>query len=92
MEKLSEGFIDCLERGIWKGHIWIYGECWAGKSYQRNERYVSKLLSMGLIAMDTNRTFKEFYVVTDEGRKLVKEIREAKERIRTYNNIHNTSY
>jgi hypothetical protein len=78
MKKLSEGHIDCLIRGLQKGHIWTYGNCWAGKSFQKNERYVSKLKLMGLIENknDTpNNTFaNEFYYLTDEGKKVINDI------------------
>ena len=85
MKKLTEGYIDCLIRGIQKGYIWTCGDSWAGKSYQKNERYVTKLEHMGLIIKDSTRTFKEFYIVTDEGKKLVENYL-AEEKKRIYNN------
>jgi hypothetical protein len=74
MKKLTEGYKNCLIEGYLKGYIWVYGDSWAGKSYQRNERYISKLESMKLITKDTSRTFKEFYILTNEGIDLVKQL------------------
>lgn len=74
MKKLTEGYKNCLIEGHLNGYIWIYNDSWAGKSYQRNERYIPKLESMKLITKDTSRTFKEFYILTNEGVDLVKQL------------------
>ena len=74
MKKLTEGHKDCLINGHQKGYVWIYGECWAGKSYQKNERYIPKLKSMGLITKDNSRTISEFYILTKEGIEIVNKL------------------
>ena len=49
MKKLTQGYIDCLIRGVIKGHIWDEDLSYTGKSFQRNERYIPKLEQLGLI-------------------------------------------
>jgi CTP-dependent riboflavin kinase len=73
MKKLTEGQKDCLIKGYEKGYIWAMSDSWAGKSYQKNERYIPKLKSMGLITEDTIRKY-EFYTLTNEGIDLVKQL------------------
>jgi hypothetical protein len=69
MKKLSEGFINCLERGISKGYVWDDDCCWAGKSYQKMSRYTSKLEAMNLIVKAKSYGF---YDITTEGIEYVK--------------------
>jgi hypothetical protein len=69
MKKLPEGFINCLERGIIKGYVWDDDLCWAGKSYQKMNRYTSKLEAMNLIVKANSYGF---YNITTEGIDYVK--------------------
>ena len=71
MKKLSEGFIDCLKRGISKGYVWDDDICWAGKSYQKMNRYTSKLEALNLIVKAKSYGF---YDVTADGINYVKEL------------------
>jgi hypothetical protein len=71
MKKLSEGFINCLERGIDKGYIWDDDIIWVKKSYQKNERYTPKLEALGFIVKGKSYGF---YYLTEEGIKLVNKL------------------